>query len=1306
MLNPRFGVVTFTGREREQAQLAMWRDAVGSRLSARWLHGPGGQGKTRLAARFAEQSLAEGWKVVSVVHGSTGILRSSGSQDMRSGEATGLLAIVDYADRWPASHLTWLFSNTAFHQDVPTRLLLLGRSVSPWAAVRAALEDLAADTDHQVLESLRAGPEMSEREQMFSVARHCFANRYGIQGQVAQPSGTLDQPGFGLTLTLHMAALVTVDAQARGVSPPVDIDGLSAYLLNRERKHWTNMYQNRLEGLEFESSPEAMNRVVFTAAISGATSYTKGAALVRSLSSEVHPDRLLADHAACYPPSEAGEVLEPLYPDRLAEDFLALTLPGHSVSSYQPGAWASADIAALAARQQDGSPPAYVTRMLQFLASAAAPGRWRHVAGHLEAILGADPALAVEAGSSVLSAIAEVSDLDSSVFDEIERNLPSGRQIDLDVGMAAITARVVSNRLPNAGHGDSAWLCNLLAWRLGNAGDRRGSLAAIEEATAIRRALARDGSSAALADLAEALTGLSVALAAVTRKQDALAAAEEATRIYRGLAQNDPHAYLVSLALCLTQLGDCLAETGREADGLVVIDEALAMELSVADEMRSEQDTHRKYEYWRLVVALTDGRGKHLASVGRGTEALEIMESSVDLARLLAREFPDQYLPGLAGTLTDVSGHLTRAGRAADALAMQEEAAALHRRLASMNPAAHNAGLARSLSILGGQLAAAGRSEEGLAAAEEAITLFRQLTKEDPAIFLPHLAATLGNAGMASSTAGRTADAIAFREESVSIYRKLALEDPVVGESDLVVSLHNLGRLLSDTGHMDAALLILEEAVDLGRRLAQTRSATRQKELALSLDSLGIHLMKTGRGTEALDVGQEAVVLHRELVRKDAGSNPTELVSALVNLGYRQLGMDQDSEALVTLKEAASLRKPASGDQDQYSQLLAMLLDNVGRSLWEKGSLPDSVTALTEAVAVHRVLAEKDPDRHLSDFATALADLGTGLWNTGLREDALPPAREAVAILRRLSASDAGYVARYAKSLDHLAVCLGAGERFSEALAVSNEAVGVFQGLVEADPDAHRGGLASALNNLAGIASGLGRIEESLIMNDQACVLFRQLSRTDPVTNLPPLARALGYRVHLLSELGRQDDALSATEQCAEIYIQLVDLPSRTDPTEQELAAWLSHLGEQLSAGGRHEKALTATGCAAKTVRRLAAEGHQVTSADEIAVFRVHAVALDDAGMAWRETGRIPAAIDACRKSAAIFARIGDEYDVAIALENLGIVLLEARRYVEAIEVAQQAVDIFSVLHKRRDRTRALCNLRLAKQAYRRAHRQ
>jgi hypothetical protein len=152
MLNARFGVVDFTGRTDELAQLHQWCQN-GPRLAVRWLYSPGGQGKTRLAAQFGQELITARWKVITATHGPGAVLPPPGIQDMRPSGAAGLLAIVDYADRWPLTHLTWLFSNAVLHQSgVRTRVLMLARSADAWPPLGATLANHQAGTSREYLD--------------------------------------------------------------------------------------------------------------------------------------------------------------------------------------------------------------------------------------------------------------------------------------------------------------------------------------------------------------------------------------------------------------------------------------------------------------------------------------------------------------------------------------------------------------------------------------------------------------------------------------------------------------------------------------------------------------------------------------------------------------------------------------------------------------------------------------------------------------------------------------------------------------------------------------------------------------------------------------------------------------------------------------------------------------------------------------------------------------------------------------------------------------------------------------------------
>ncbi|OPC76522.1 hypothetical protein B4N89_46775 [Embleya scabrispora] len=59
LLQARYALVGFTGRRNELERLAVWRDGPAG-VSVLLSHGPGGQGKTRLATRFAADTRARG----------------------------------------------------------------------------------------------------------------------------------------------------------------------------------------------------------------------------------------------------------------------------------------------------------------------------------------------------------------------------------------------------------------------------------------------------------------------------------------------------------------------------------------------------------------------------------------------------------------------------------------------------------------------------------------------------------------------------------------------------------------------------------------------------------------------------------------------------------------------------------------------------------------------------------------------------------------------------------------------------------------------------------------------------------------------------------------------------------------------------------------------------------------------------------------------------------------------------------------------------------------------------------------------
>ncbi|MEO6086155.1 MAG: tetratricopeptide repeat protein, partial [Umezawaea sp.] len=744
MLNARFAVVGFTGRERETLELNEWCNR-GPRRATRLLHAPGGQGKTRLADRLAQQCRDAGWKVTTATLGPGSVLPPPGSQDLSTGDAPGLLMLVDYADRWPLSHLAWLFSNALLHRDtLLIRVLLIARSTDNWPALRGVLANEQIGTSTQRLPDLSSAS--GARAQMFAAARDDFAARYAVADPAAiEPPGSLDDPSFGLTLAVHTAALAAVDAHQRGVRPPIDPIALTGYLLDREQAHWTRLHGDRKRDL--------LNRSVFTAAITGPVSRAEGTAAIDTLRLTTASGEVLTDHAACYPPTDPTRdtVLEPLYPDRLAEDFVALTLPGHH-HGYPTQPWAAETLRTLLTHRRD-------QRGLALLVAAA--DRWPHVgARHLYPFLRENPALAIQAGSPVLTALANLPDLPEELIEDLADALPGSNPANLELGAAALGVRRSREILSH--HGDPATRARNqlnLANHLNQLARPEEALDATRQAVATWRELV---STAAGTDreqheqyLAQSLTNLSHTLMRVRQPAEALASLLEAVAINRARSAGD---HLHDLALSLSNLGTVLQSVGQHTHALETLTEAVPLYEQLAR-------TDPSHEFG-LAVALTN-LGGALARAGEQAHAVDPTRRAVRIWRQLAEADPDAYESHLALSLSNLVSLLRDTDRIEDQLPVVEEAVAILRRLTSANPHAYRKSYAVALGLLAEAQYRPGQFPRALETAREAAAARRDLVRDEPtAKNVIRLSEALQTLGTIAAAAGRHGEAAAAHAEA------------------------------------------------------------------------------------------------------------------------------------------------------------------------------------------------------------------------------------------------------------------------------------------------------------------------------------------------------------------------------------------------------------------------------------------------------------------------------------------------------------------------------------------------------------
>lgn len=378
MLRPNFEVVPFSHRVVELQLLKKWREDASAKIAVMLLTGPGGQGKTRFAARVARDWAHDGWLT----------LRAFGRDDFSAPEKVeipwadarkGVLFVADYAERWAATDLLTMLRDGGCPVGVPTRILLLARSSGYWwSALASRLQRELIAADSLSLSALGEHPE--DRLDLFTLAYNGYLRKLEVSQDVpiSAPSVLEADRSYNSVLTIHMAALAAVLAYMQPEIPaPRDPAELSAFLIHRERESWHLLY----EGRRVSAHPALMSQAVYTATLAGPLPYADGLAVMRCAEVEHTGEhgQLIRDHALCYPPEKTETVLEPLYPDRLGEDFIALTLPGHDNPGYPPDPWATDALARLLSNTSGRTGMAPWTQPTKALIVEVAQ-RWPHVA--------------------------------------------------------------------------------------------------------------------------------------------------------------------------------------------------------------------------------------------------------------------------------------------------------------------------------------------------------------------------------------------------------------------------------------------------------------------------------------------------------------------------------------------------------------------------------------------------------------------------------------------------------------------------------------------------------------------------------------------------------------------------------------------------------------------------------------------------------------------------------------------------------------------------------------------------------------
>jgi tetratricopeptide (TPR) repeat protein len=680
-------------------------------------------------------------------------------------------------------------------------------------------------------------------------ARDAFSDAYELPGLIsADIPHAIENDDYPLVLAAHMAALALVDAAAHGEPAPLGDIAITEYLLGRERTYWMDLHE--ADPVRFSTDSIVMARTVFTATLAGPLAYEEGTGTLRRIEAVETGQpvaSVIADHAACYPPTDPAMVLESLYPDRLGEDFIALSVPGHNITPQKNSntieladPWAK-EAAFRLINTYDGQLPTWLASVISVLVETSK--RWSHIAEkQLYPIVREQPNIMLLAGGSTLASFSDMPSVPIELLEEIEGILPGGRDSDLAIGRAVLAERLADFRLARTNdpvrRGE---IYTKLRSALRSAGLHEKEVVVTGEAVECYRGLSRADPEEYMAAFAIALDAHSSALMMNGNVDASIESGNEAVAIYRRLYSVRPHIFGDEFARTLTNLGNSLLRKHLVSDALRLQQEAVTIRRAIGTAPGFEpQDVRTAGSLVQLSVTMVNH--------GRSDEALDLISQAVDIYRSALTSDEVSLELGVFAHALEIRGRiLTLRNMYSEALEPLQEAIDILRPLIVSNPAVHLGLLSQSLSELAVCLLKLDQIPEGIDALQEAVEIFPD--ELSPRIE-PNFVAMLGNLGAALTLVGRADEAVVILTDAVDKSRILAEQDPHA-QALLPFTLSSLSAALMRLNEWEGALPIAKEAENLYRELVRTARESHIESWRKARDTLATVLESLGRHEEA-----------------------------------------------------------------------------------------------------------------------------------------------------------------------------------------------------------------------------------------------------------------------------------------------------------------------------------------------------------------------------------------------------------------------------------------------------------------------
>ncbi|MGA5097628.1 hypothetical protein ACPCAC_09710 [Streptomyces lavendulocolor] len=428
-------------------QLAEWCAAPG--LGILLLHGPGGQGKTRLIHRLTDRL---GNEPDDTPWGVLRLSRHAPAEELallRYTE-TPLLVVVDNAETRTGHLPALLQAAAAAPRSVRLKVLLLARTDGDWWCDLPAATGLEELHDATVMPLPPLQPDPTRLPEAYRDAVESLARALPqVPGQdrrdwtalAARVAGSFPYrtrpPDMEVALTLHMTALVDLlDAAHQPAGSTIGAHRPEERLLDYERRHWIAVEADL--GLRKRRGVEAVLAAAF---LCGAADEDEADALLQRvpvLDGQTTDVRWAVRDwiGTLYPPPNPSQLWGTLRPDRLAEYFLGSQLRADP---------------RLADRLLAGASEAQATRLLTLHTRAAEhPAHLGRLDSELTALCTRHPELLAPAAVDLATRVQRPEPLVTALY-----------RITDDSGTDPAHLTTLQDRLPVASHNLAPWALHL-----------------------------------------------------------------------------------------------------------------------------------------------------------------------------------------------------------------------------------------------------------------------------------------------------------------------------------------------------------------------------------------------------------------------------------------------------------------------------------------------------------------------------------------------------------------------------------------------------------------------------------------------------------------------------------------------------------------------------------------------------------------------------------------------------------------------------------------------------------------------------